>query len=87
MGKNNDLNKGGFSVAQNKIEAYNTQQKVDIMNQFNRNQPGNPEKLAEIVINTVKEENPPLHLIMGPDAHERITEYYRSQLADIEKRK
>ena len=31
--------------------------------------------------------NPPLHLIVGPDAYERGTEYYCSQLTDIEKRK
>ncbi len=85
--RTNFLAKGGFSVAQNKIEEYDTQQKVDIMNQFNGQQPGNPEKLAKAVINTVEEENPPLHLIMGPDAYERVTEYYRSQLTDIEKRK
>lgn len=85
--RTNFLAKGGFSVAQNKIEEYNTQQKVDIMNQFNGQQPGNPEKLAKGVINSVEEENSPLHFIMGPDAYERVTEYYQSQLTDLEKRK
>ncbi|HKI90451.1 MAG TPA: SDR family NAD(P)-dependent oxidoreductase, partial [Draconibacterium sp.] len=83
--RTNFLSKGGFAIAQNKIEAYNTQQKVDIMNQFNGQQPGNPEKLAKMVMDTAEEEHPPLHLIMGPDAYERVTEYYQSQLLELEK--
>ena len=72
-------------MAQNKIEAYDTQQKIDIMNQFNGQQPGNPEKLAKVVVNTAEEENPPLHLIIGPDAYERVTDYYQSQLTELKK--
>ncbi len=83
--RTNFLAKGGFSVTQNKIEEYDTQQKVDIMNQFNGQQPGNPEKLAKALVNTVEEEHPPLHLIMGSDAYERVTEYYQSQLLELEK--
>ena len=83
--RTNFLAKGGFAVAQNKIEEYDTQQKIDIMNQFNGQQPGDPEKLAKAVINTVVKENPPLHLIMGSDAYERVTEYYQSQLLELEK--
>lgn len=83
--RTNFLSKGGFSVAQNRIDEYNTQQKVDLMNQFSGHQPGNPEKLAEIVVDIAEEENPPLHLLMGPDAYERVTAYYRSQLAALEK--
>ena len=43
---------GAFPVAQNKIEAYGTQHLVDAMNQFNGHQPGNPDKLVKILINT-----------------------------------
>ncbi len=66
-------------------QKYDTQQKVDIMNQFNGQQPGNTEKLAKMVMDTDEEEHPPLHLIMGPDAYERVTEYYQSQLLELEK--
>ncbi len=83
--RTNFLSKGGFAIAENKIEEYNTQALVDAMNQFNGSQPGDPEKLAVAVINTCEEENPPLHLLMGPDAYERVTEYYRLQLAELER--
>lgn len=79
------LNKGGFSVAEHEIGEYDTQQKVEIMNQFNGQQPGDPDKLAEAVIKTAEEEHPPLHLIMGPDAYERVTEYYQAQLSELGK--
>ncbi len=72
-------------VIYNKIEEYDTQQKVDIMNHFNGQQPGNPEKLAKAVMDTAEEEYPPLHLIMGPDAYERVTKYYQSQLLELKK--
>lgn len=35
---------------------------------INENQPGDPEKLAEVLIKMSKEENPALHLFLGQDA-------------------
>lgn len=81
------LNKGGFAIAGNKIEQYNTQAIVDAMYQYDGHQPGNPAKLAVNVINMAEVENPPLHLPMGPDAYERATGYYHSQLEELQKLK
>lgn len=78
---------GAFPVAQNKIEAYGTQHLVDAMNQFNGQQPGNPDKLVSILIDTAGKENAPLHLLMGGDAYERAVNYYRSQLEKLEQLK
>ncbi|MFA6060596.1 MAG: SDR family oxidoreductase [Taibaiella sp.] len=78
---------GAFPVAQNKIEVYGTQQLVDAMNQFNGQQPGNPDKLVSILIDIAGEENAPLHLLMGGDAYERAVNYYRSQLEKLEQLK
>lgn len=35
---------------------------------MNGNQPGDPEKLAEVLVKIVGETNPPLHLFLGSDA-------------------
>lgn len=78
---------GAFPVAQNKIEAYGTQHLVDAMNQFNGQQPGNPDKLVKIVIDMAGKENAPLHLLMGEDAYERAVNYYKSQLEKLEQLK
>lgn len=78
------LDSGSFTVAQNKIEDYNTQQLVDAMNHFNGKQPGNPEKLVSILVDVAEMENAPLHLLMGKDAYERAVSYYKSQLENLE---
>lgn len=78
---------GAFPVAQNKIEAYGTQHLVDAMNQFNGQQPGNPDKLVKILIDIAGKENAPLHLLMGGDAYERAINYYKSQLENLKQLK
>ena len=79
------LEKGSFAVAERKIDEYHTQQLVDVMNQVNGKQPGNPEKLVTILLDTVEMENPPLHLLMGQDAFSRAKTYYETQITELEK--
>lgn len=81
------LNSGAFTVAQNKIEDYNTRQLVDAMNHFNGKQPGNPGKLVKILIDIAGGEKAPLHLLMGKDAYKRAADYYKSQLGKLEQLK
>lgn len=78
---------GAFPIAQNEIEVYGTQHLVDVMNQFNGQQPGNPDKLVKILIDIEGKENAPLHLLMGKDAYERAVNYYKSQLEKLEQLK
>lgn len=78
---------GAFPIAQNKIEVYNTQQLIDAMNQYNGQQPGNPDKLVKILIDIAGKENAPLHLLMGKDAYQRAVSYYQSQLEKLEQLK
>ncbi len=78
---------GAFPVAQNKIEAYRTQKLVDAMNQYDGQQPGDPEKLSKILIDFADKDNAPLHLLMGKDAYGRALKYYRSQIEKLEQLK
>ena len=81
------LETGAFTIAQNKIKGYHTQQLVEAMDQINGKQPGDPEKLAEILIDIAGKENAPVHLLMGKDAYERAVRYYKSQLEKLEQLK
>lgn len=78
---------GEFPVAQNKIEGYPTQSLVDAMNQYDGQQPGDPNKLVKVLIDTAGSENAPLHLVMGKDSYERAASYYKSQLEKLEQLK
>ena len=78
---------GSFIVAECKIDAYPTKQLVDAMNQFNGKQPGNPEKLAAVILDIAEMQQPPLHLVMGRDSFSRAITYYQTQLSELEKGK
>ncbi|SEW43063.1 NADP-dependent 3-hydroxy acid dehydrogenase YdfG [Chitinophaga sp. YR573] len=41
-------------------------------NEINGNQPGDPEKAAELLIKVAEEPNPPVHLFIGADAYKLI---------------
>jgi NAD(P)-dependent dehydrogenase (short-subunit alcohol dehydrogenase family) len=71
--RTNFLDKGSVMVAENRIEAYNTAALETAMQQMDSNQPGDPQKLAAALIKLADEPNPPVHLLMGPDAYQAIT--------------
>ena len=43
---------------------------------------GDPARAAEIIVNTVKRDNPPSHLLLGANAAEMALDYSRRQLAE-----
>jgi NAD(P)-dependent dehydrogenase (short-subunit alcohol dehydrogenase family) len=43
---------------------------------------GDPERAAEIIVNTVKRDNPPSHLLLGATAVDMALDYSRRQLAE-----
>jgi NAD(P)-dependent dehydrogenase (short-subunit alcohol dehydrogenase family) len=51
--------------------------------QMRGNQPGDPAKAAAAIIRVVTEPEPPLHLLLGQDAHDMATSTLRSRLDTI----
>lgn len=53
------------------IDEYKNARQVEQahLNEINGNQPNDPEKSAEVIIQLSKEENPPVHFFMGEDAY------------------
>jgi hypothetical protein len=43
---------------------------------------GDPDRAAEIVVQAVKRDNPPSHLLLGANAVEMAVDYSRRQLAE-----
>jgi len=43
------------------------------LNSINGNQPNDPEKAADVLIALSKEQNPPVHLLLGKDAYDMLT--------------
>ncbi|RQO76594.1 short-chain dehydrogenase/reductase [Pedobacter sp. KBW01] len=77
------LNASSLAVPANPIDAYKEVRDSQAMHQndINNQQPGDPAKAAEVMIEAAKSENPPLHLFLGPDAYQvaeaKITDVQR----------
>ncbi|RZJ56051.1 MAG: SDR family NAD(P)-dependent oxidoreductase [Flavobacterium sp.] len=54
-------------------------------NEINGNQPGDPEKAVEALIQISNEKNPPLHLFLGEDAYNMANAKIEEVEADLEK--
>ena len=52
---------------------------------INRNQPGDPEKAAAVIIELFNDQNPPLHIFLGSDAYARAQEKMKIFAEEVEK--
>ncbi|WP_284653468.1 oxidoreductase [Flavobacterium terrisoli] len=59
----------------------------NILKGNNGNQPGDPERAAQIILEISEMENPPLRLLLGQDAYNRVTKKLADMQAEIEKMK
>lgn len=70
--RTNFLESGSLRVPASEIAAYKTVREIQQRHQhdINRNQAGDPQKAAAVVMRVAEEKNPPLHLFLGADAYE-----------------
>lgn len=78
------LDKGDSLICKNPIPEYNAQVLVDALQEMNGKQPGDPRKLVEGLIDITEIANPPVHLLMGPDAYRIVQDKRRQELEEIE---
>jgi NAD(P)-dependent dehydrogenase (short-subunit alcohol dehydrogenase family) len=78
------LDKGEELVSKNSIEEYHAEALVDRLRAMNGKQPGDPNKLTAAFLRLVDEENPPVHLLMGPDAYQIVTQKRAAEHAEFE---
>ncbi len=69
--RTNFLDEGSIVTPKNEIAAYENVREMQTAHQqnINANQPGDPEKAAEVMISVAQEENPAIHLFLGADAY------------------
>lgn len=68
--RTNFLNKDSLMLPKNPIAEYASARNAEnwLESEVNGNQPGNPEKAADVFIQLAETENPPLHFFMGSDS-------------------
>lgn len=78
------LDKGDNLICKHPIPEYKTQELVNALHEMNGKQPGNPEKLAMGLVNITETSNPPVHLLMGPDAYRIVMDKRNQEHEEIE---
>jgi NAD(P)-dependent dehydrogenase (short-subunit alcohol dehydrogenase family) len=78
------LDKGDELVSKNTIDEYHVERLVVRLRAMNGKQPGDPEKLAAALINLSNEQNPPVHLLMGPDAYQIVMQKRAAEQHEFE---
>jgi NAD(P)-dependent dehydrogenase (short-subunit alcohol dehydrogenase family) len=78
------LDKGDELVSKNSIDEYHVEALIDRLRAMNGKQPGDPDKLAAALITLSKEQNPPVHLLMGPDAYQIVMQKKAAEQEEFE---
>jgi len=73
-----------LAETKNKISAYNVEQHVNMLKSFDGNQPGDPAKLAKVLLAVTELPNPPVHLSLGNDSYNSIIEHRKNEAQEME---
>ncbi|TDQ11886.1 SDR family NAD(P)-dependent oxidoreductase [Pedobacter metabolipauper] len=82
--RTNFMDKGSLTFAKNRIDVYNLDAAEKMWTDFSGRQQGDPEKLVQILAGLVDHENPPLHLLLGPDTYQLVNEHREKEKQEIE---
>jgi NAD(P)-dependent dehydrogenase (short-subunit alcohol dehydrogenase family) len=78
------LEEGSFLSAKNRIAEYNVEEREIALKQMNGNQQGDPDKLVAALVKLTEEPNPPVHLLMGPDAWQMLEDKRKAEQEEFE---
>jgi NAD(P)-dependent dehydrogenase (short-subunit alcohol dehydrogenase family) len=78
------LDKGSIRITNNRVKEYNTDQLEETLKQMEGNQPGDPDKLVAALVGLAEEPNPPVHLLMGPDAYQAVSDKRKLENEEFE---
>jgi NAD(P)-dependent dehydrogenase (short-subunit alcohol dehydrogenase family) len=84
--RTNFLDQGSVGIPKHEIAAYKNVREMQEahLQEINNNQPGDPEKAAEVMIAVAQQENPALHLFLGADAYETAQSQIKLVQADLD---
>ena len=81
------LDEGSLVLPQHEIAEYKRVREVQQLHKYNinGNQQGDPEKLADVLIEVSQQQQPPLHLFIGQDAYEMAAAKIQFVQQDMDK--
>lgn len=84
MFRTNFMSDTTLTVAQNKIAGYGLEEHTKMLQSFDGHQPGDPKKLAKVLVDISNLAEPPLHLPLGTDSYQAIMEQRKSEALELE---
>lgn len=73
-----------INYVKNRIDIYGIDEAEKAWSQYSGQQPGDPEKLVKILVKITEMDQPPLHLLLGPDTYELVTAKRKAEDAEFE---
>lgn len=73
-----------MQITSNLIPEYKTQEMLNGFAQYNGFQPGDPNKLVNIINDIASLEKPPLHLLLGTDVYKWVTDKHKADNEEFE---
>lgn len=82
--RTNFLDEGSLMYTKHPIDEYNSDKTFQSFSVKAGTQPGDPKKLVAALLNLADMKNPPVHLIVGPDSYNMITDKLVKNLEEFE---
>jgi NAD(P)-dependent dehydrogenase (short-subunit alcohol dehydrogenase family) len=82
--RTNFMDEGSMVFTKKKIDVYGTGEAEIKWRNFSGGQIGDPEKLVRILYDITGLQNPPLHLLLGPDTYELVIAHREQEKQEIE---
>lgn len=73
-----------ISYAKNRIDVYGIDEAEKMWSKYSGQQLGDPEKLVKILVKITEMSKPPLHLLLGPDTYELVTQKRKEEDSEFE---
>ena len=74
---------GAIAFAKNSLASYNSATVAKTLANLSGKQKGDPEKLVAILFKLSRNPNPPLHLLLGPDAYQLVIDQRKKEKDEI----
>lgn len=82
--RTNFMDQGSMMFAKNKIDVYGLDKAEAMWRSFSGSQAGDPQKLVRVLMAIADSPAPPLHLLLGSDTYQLITEKRQLEKQEIE---
>lgn len=73
-----------INYVKNRIDVYGVEEAEKMWGQYSGQQQGDPKKLVKILTQISEMDQPPLHLLLGPDTYELVTQKRKVENASFE---